>query len=144
MKPTRHRLQQARRRKRWPKRLKPQHERRLRLPKPPSPRRTRSPPQLETTRAPTTTPRPLNVFFSFSFKLLTRQSFFNDIPHTLQTRRDPQDGRTRLHATQAEEARGRRIPASCCRSSPDGGAGEATREDPSGSRGRSCWGGSRT
>jgi hypothetical protein len=97
-------------------------------------------PQAETTRAPDNNLRPFSIIV---FKLLTRRSFFRDKLYTLQARRDPQEGHTRPQATQAEEARGWRSSTAWCWSSPEGVAGAATREDPSGSRGRGRRGGSR-
>jgi hypothetical protein len=60
---------------------------------------------------PIATLRPSSTFFVF--KLMTHQSFFHDKLYTLQARRDPHEGHTRLQATQAEESRGKRSPAPC-------------------------------
>ena len=75
-------------------RLKPHQERLLQLPKPPSPRRTRPTPQLDSEDSYIilkTFSYHYILLRSIFFKLLTYQSFFDDIPCKLQARRDPHE-----------------------------------------------------
>jgi hypothetical protein len=77
---------------------KPLHEQRLRLSGLPSPRRKRSPPQPNLAM-----PEHIITFFLHAPDYQSLLLFY-DTPYTIQARRGPQVGHTRLHATQEEEA----------------------------------------